>query len=194
MNPSSRPAARRSGKILGPSFAWTKMWKSGERSRGARRMIRVMFPLTTENQAAMSELFSSSPPSWLPFLVLISTLVCTFSSRSWRVSSIAYECNRNIYSKQRHCHRRLRKARENNPTLQHAPRKRREGIDLFPRTLKKIQHVTTTTVINKYQTEKGHKTNQKFFPKPMKDILFAFTIHCVPRLPSLSPITGSVAR
>ena len=154
MNPSSRPAARRSGKILGPSFAWTKMWKSGERSRGARRMIRVMFPLTTENQAAMSELFSSSPPSWLPFLVLISTLVCTFSSRSRRVSSIAYECNRNIYSKQRHCHWRLRKARENNPTLQHAPRKRREGIDLFPRTLKKyntwpLQQWSTNTKLKK---------------------------------------------
>ena len=154
MNPSSRPAARRSEKILGPSFAWTKMWKSGERSRGALRMIRVMFPLTTENQAAMSELFSSSPPFWLPFLVLISTLVCTFSSRSWRVSSIAYECNRNIYSKQRHCHRRLRKARENNPTLQHAPRKRREGIDLFPRTLKKyntwpLQQWSTNTKLKK---------------------------------------------
>ena len=154
MNPSSRPAARRSGKILGPSFAWTKMWKSGERSRGALRMIRVMFPLTTENQAAMSELFSSSPPSWLPFLVLISTLVCTFSSRSSRVSSIAYECNRNIYSKQRHCHWRLRKARENNPTLQHAPRKRREGIDLFPRTLKKyntwpLQQWSTNTKLKK---------------------------------------------
>ena len=130
MNPSSRPAARRSGKILGPSFAWTKMWKSGERSRGALRMIRVMFPLTTENQAATSELFSSSPPSWLPFLVLILTLVCTFSSRSSRVSSIAYECNRNIYSKQRHCHWRLKKAREKRQE------KRREGIDLFPRTLK----------------------------------------------------------
>ena len=189
MNPSSRPAARRSGKILGPSFAWTKMRKSGERSRGALRMIRVMFPLTTENQAAMSELFSSSPPSWLPFLVLISTLVCTFSSRSSRVSSIAYECNRNIYSKQRHCHWHLRKARENNPTLPQAPRKTAGRHRSVSTHVKKYN-----TVINKYQTEKGHKTNQKFYPTPMKDILCAFTIHCVPRLPSPFPITGSVAR
>ena len=54
-------------------------------------MIKAMIQLGSENQEAICWLFSSSPLSWFPYLVMISSLVCISSNRSSLASLIAWK-------------------------------------------------------------------------------------------------------